>query len=957
MPQVEGQTSICATCGALTDSSLFDNEIACMACLLRLGLAITRRGDCGDSLSTLVPDHIGPYLIARREDGRAWILGHGAMGVTLRATDESLQRSVALKIINTNLGSHRAEARERFAREARAAAALRHPNVATVYQFGVHEQTGQFFYAMELVEGETLEERVRRTGPLDVRTTIGIAQQVTAALVAAEKYGLIHRDLKPANLMLVKHEDEEVETTRRGVCLWRPQRAVPMVKIVDFGLAKVLNTSIDPMRLTHDGFVGTPAFASPEQCDHSALDVRSDIYSLGATLWFALTGRTPFGGHTLEEIRHAQQSNVLPLEHLKAAHVPHRLTSLLKSMLGPEPAARPGTHELAARLRRCAPQAVASRRARVAIAAAALVILAASVFLLHVRDSMHIENSASNPPLPEKSIAALPFENLSPDPSNAFFADGVQDEILTDLARIADLKVISRASVMHYKSGMPRNLRQIGQQLGVAHVVEGSVQRADNRVRVKAQLLDTRTDRQLWAQTYDRDLTDVFAIQSEIAKTIADQLQAKLSPSERSAIERRPTSDISAFDLYTHAKNLLLGASLSSTVKSDLLQAAELLNEAVARDPFFFDAYCQLAFAHDVVYSFGLDHTSARLALAEAAVQAASRLRPDAAETHLARAWNLYWGYLDYEDALAELELARPALPNASQILELTGYIQRRQGRWGQSTQNLKRAIELDARNLFTLEQLAITYGCLRRYAEAKSILERVLTIAPDNAVAKAVRATAEMHSTADTRPLHQIIDSIRTTNAAAIPKIANYWLHCALAERDAASARDALIAFGANPITQTFNVRFSRPVIDGVIARMTKDDLKAHAAFSVARAEQEKIVLAQPNHGPALCVLGLIDAGLGRKEEALREGRRAVELLSVKKDAFEGPAMVEFLAIIAAWVGESDLACEQLTAALRTPGHLNYGELKLMPYWDPLRGDPRFQKILEEAKQPLALN
>jgi Predicted integral membrane protein len=559
--------------------------------------------------------------------------------------------------------------------------------------------------------------------------------------------------------------------------------------------------------------------------------------------------------------------------------------------------------------------------------------------------------------VPEKSIAVLPFENLSPDPNNAFFTDGVQDEILTDLARIADLKVISRASVMHYKSGIPRNLREIGRQLGVAHVVEGSVQCAGNRVRVNAQLVDTRRDRHLWAQTYDRDLTDVFTIQSEIAKTIADQLQANLSPSERSAIERPPTSDISAFDLYTHAKNLLLSASLSSTLKADLLQAAELLSQAVARDPAFFDAYCQLAFSHDALYSFGFDHTGARLALAEAAAQEASRLRSDAGETHLARAWNLYWGYLDYVGALGELELAGQTLPNASQVSELLGYIQRRQGRWRESTRNLERAIELDPLNIFKLHQLAISYGCLRRYTEVKSILDRVSTIAPNDVIARTVRATAEMHARADTRPLHQIIDSIRATNPAAIPKITDYWLQCSLAERDAASARDALIASGKNPVSPNINVRFSRPVMEAVIARMSHDEAKAEAAFTAARSEQEKIVLAQPNHGPALCVLGLIDAGLGRKEEALREGRRAVELLPVEKDAFDGPAMIKFFAIIAAWVGDKDLACEQLATALRTPGHLNYGELKLMPYWDPLRGDPRFEKIIEDVRQPVALN
>src|SRR5262249_6726643 len=283
----------------------------------------------------------GVYEIERREDGSLYELGHGGMGATYRAIDTTLQRKVALKIIRSEVATRSTEARERFLREARAAAALRHEHIATVFQFGISEETGQFFYAMELIEGETLEERVRRIGPLGVRTTIDIAQQVTSALAAAEKHSLIHRDLKPGNLMLVWPDEED--------------GGVPTVKIIDFGLAKVLNAPGDAMHLTHDGFVGTPAFASPEQFESSsALDVRSDIYSLGVTLWFAVTGKTPFGGRGFDDIRRAQQSDVLPLEQLKAAHVPSHLRSLLKSMLAFEPAARPGTHELSAELQRCA---------------------------------------------------------------------------------------------------------------------------------------------------------------------------------------------------------------------------------------------------------------------------------------------------------------------------------------------------------------------------------------------------------------------------------------------------------------------------------------------------------------------------------------------------------------------------------------------------------------------------
>jgi len=575
-------------------------------------------------------------------------------------------------------------------------------------------------------------------------------------------------------------------------------------------------------------------------------------------------------------------------------------------------------------------------------------LLSISLFFLGRFTASTKQNGATE--VPAKSIAVLPFENLSEEKANAFFADGVQDEILTDLARIADLKVISRTSVMHYKSGIARNLREIGEQLGVAHVLEGSVQRSGNRVRVNAQLVDARTDRHLWGQTYDRDLADVFAIQSEIARTIADQLQAKLSPGEKSAIERPPTNDITAFGLYTRAKDLLLTAAESGAGKADSLQAIDLLNQAVARDPSFFQAYCRLAQAHDSLYSAGYDHTSARLALADAAIEAASRLRPNAGETHLARARNIYQGYRDYNGALAELELARQTLPNDSRVFELSGYIQRRQqGRYEESTRTLERAIELDPRNVVLLQQVAaFNYPRLRHYADAKSAWDRLLAITPDDVSAKAERAMVDFEWKGDTRPLHQMIDAIRATNPAAVQRIAERWNICALAERDAAAANNALIASGENPIgLSSENVFFNRPFVEGVIARMTKDDAKARSAFTAARAEQEKIVQAQPNYGPALCVLGLIDAGLGRKEEALREGRRAVELLPVEKDAPEGVDMVKYLAMIAAWIGDKDFACEQLAIAIRGPSSLSYGQLKLMPFWDPLRGDPRFEQIV----------
>jgi TolB-like protein/class 3 adenylate cyclase/Tfp pilus assembly protein PilF len=552
---------------------------------------------------------------------------------------------------------------------------------------------------------------------------------------------------------------------------------------------------------------------------------------------------------------------------------------------------------------------------------------------------------------PEKSIAVLPFENLSSDKENAYFTDGVQDEILTDLAKIADLKVISRTSVMQYKSGLARNLRKIGEELGVAHVVEGSVQRAANKIRVNAQLIDARNDAHLWAQTYDRDLADVFAIQSEIAKGIADQLQAKLSPTEKKAIEQPPTTDLAAFDLYSRAKSLLLTQSFSATNDPDTRKAIELLDEAVKRDPSFFDAYCQLADAHEWLYAvLGSDHTPARLALAEAALQAATRLRPDAGETHLARAQYLYYGRRDYGGALAELESVRRALPNDPRIFELTGYILRRRGDQEEGLRNLQRAAELDPRNLVTLQQIALSYQSLGRYAEAIAALDRALTIVPDNVETRANRDLYELFWKGDTRPLHQTIDAILAQGPGAIASAAIAWFACALAERDLAAAERALVALGDNPCWIESTITLSRNFGEGLLARMTKDEARARTAFEAARAQQEKIVQAQPDYGPTLCVLGLIDAALGRKDLALDEGRRAIALTPLEKDVNNGSRVLQYFAITAAWAGEKELALQQLEAGLRAPDAslvLSYGALKLLPFWDPLRGDPRFEQIV----------
>src|SRR5262249_14614937 len=401
-----------------------------------------------------------------------------------------------------------------------------------------------------------------------------------------------------------------------------------------------------------------------------------------------------------------------------------------------------------------------------------------------------------------------------------------------------------------------------------------------------------------------------FVVESEVAQAVAGRLKANVSSGERLAIQEWPTKDLVAYDFYARAKGPLLSRGIDNS-KAILLPAIDLLNQATARDPTFLDAYCLVAWAHDLLYFLGIDHTSTRLALAEAAIKEASRLRPDAGETHLARAWNLYWGYLDYNGALAELNIARRSLPNDAHVQQLAGYIYRRQGRWDESTHSLERALVLDPRNVGTLQQVALSYGHLDRYADEQLALDRVLAIEPNDLPTKLARASVEMNWKAHTRPLHQAIDSIRATNALALPALADDWLLCALAERDVAAANNAVIACAPDedPLGSEA-IHFNRSFVRGFIARMAKQDENAQSAFAAARVEQAQIVQAQPDYGPAFCVLGLIDAALGRKDEALREGRRAVELLPVEKDAVDGPVMIKYLAIIAAWAGEKDLAC-----------------------------------------------
>jgi TolB-like protein/class 3 adenylate cyclase len=579
---------------------------------------------------------------------------------------------------------------------------------------------------------------------------------------------------------------------------------------------------------------------------------------------------------------------------------------------------------------------------------AAAVVLIAAITLVVLRIGLRARSGGSSLSVSEKSIAVLPFENLSADKENAFFADGVQNEILTSLAKIADLKVISRASVMVYKVGNPRNLRDIGQQLGVSHVLEGSVQRAGGKVRVNAQLIDAHTDKHLWAQSYDRELADVFAIETELAQTIAGELQAKLTSSEKAAIEEKPTQDLVAYEFYARAVSLIYNVqsfAVDAPEKS-LSEAVDLLNKAVARDPNFLLAYCQLAFAHDMVYADEIDHTPARLALAQSAIDSAFRLKPDSGEAHLALGWHLQ--YSEYDRARAELALAQQSLPNDPRVYELAGKIDRRQGRWADATHNLQRASELDPRNLPYLLNLGATYNLwLHDYEQYAKVMDRTLALHPDAKPTRIFRAFIAVDQRADTGPWRVAIEKILAEDPASAkdPFLTGQRFILALFDRDLDAAGVLATALSQKDSPDWY-LDFGRDFWMGVVARLKGDETSARAALTRALAEYKEEI-SNLDDVFLLSRLGLIDAILGKKEEALSEGRRAIEMLPIVKNATTDGYVKRYVAMICAWAGERELALEHLEVVARIPGGPSYGDLRLNPMWDPLRGDPRFEKIV----------
>ena len=857
-------------------------------------------------------------------------IGRGGMGVIYRARQRHSRRIVALKRILT----YHADSQEtlvRFRREAEAAARLDHPNILPIYEVGENED-GLPSFSMKFAAGGSLLDAAP-TLRNDPRRIVNLMAKVARAVQYAHEQGILHRDLKPGNILL-------------------DGRGEPLVS--DFGLAKWLDTTSNlTQTLT---IFGTPGYIAPEQANGAAakLTPAADIYSLGAILFNLLTGRPPFlGEHALAVVKQAAEKPAPKLRSLVPTLDRDLETICAKCLEGESNARYRSAGDLAEDLERwlagrhivARPVSAPARVWRWSRRNPLVAGMAALVLTLGTAVGVMIWKSEMATPPKAFGVAILPFESLGTEKENAFFADGVYDGVLNKLAKIANLKVISHNSVAKYRG--ERDAQEIGRALNVAYVLKGSVRRDAGRIHVTVQLTDTLNNSQVWAQEYDQDLANVFVTQSQIAQKVADRLGAEVSSTEKAAIQEPQTTDLIAYDLYLRAKGLINGIWFSTRAKEDLFQASQLLDQAVARDASFFDAYCQLAEAHDRIYFLGFDHTEARLKSSETAIQSIRNLRPDSGETHLTLGQHLYWAYQNYDGAHQELAIARRTLPNEPRIPLMAGYIDRRQGHWAKSLEEIKKALELDPRNFSILQQISLTYQALGRYKETAASLDAVLAIAPKDLATKMQRAWVDLQWRSDPKPLHTTIETVLAEDPSVAPVIVIQWLELALSERDPAAAEHALAAMPMGGCRDE-NIAFPNSWCEGLVARLRGDEPAARAAFTNARKQLEQIVRDQPNYAAALCALGVVNAALGNKEDAIREGERAVALTPPTQSAIDGAMFIQYLAVIYAWTGDKDHAIQRLTEAVKLPGsHVTYGHLRLNPLWDPLHGDPRFEAII----------
>jgi serine/threonine protein kinase/Tfp pilus assembly protein PilF len=928
-PQAAGT---CATCGRPLTQVGSKGE--CLRCLVGLGfLADGEEPERPAARGRLTP---GPLKYAHFEvevaaDGFPVELGAGGMAITYRARDTVLNSEVALKVIDRRVAQNPG-ARARFLREARAAANIHHPNVAQVTYYG--EQDGECFYAMELIKGETLEARVRRDGPMPLALALEVIEQAARALAAAEACGVVHRDIKPSNIML---ESDVSEALR--------------VKMIDYGVAKVMGPQAEPaIEQTQAGFIGTPAFASPEQFVGTGklpVDTRSDIYSLGVTFWYLLKGRTPFVGGTMEEIR-LRQTGELPQEQLRGLHLPAQVIALLKSMLAPDPKDRPQTaRELLSAVHSCYarfnPEA-RSRRRRVVLAGAGAT-LAIAAFVL---GTWLYQRAWLLSPI-ERSIAVLPFANLSSDKENAYFAEGIQDEILTRLSKIADLKVISRTSTQHYKSA-PENLREVAKQLGVAHVLEGSVQKSGDAVRVNVQLIKAATDSHLWSDTFDRKLIDIFSVESEVAKAIADQLRAKLTGQEEEVIAAKATDNHQAYDAYLRGLAYTLKTAFAP---ANSLGAQKYVKEAVRLDPNFALAWALLSYVDASGYlTQSLQPTAALREEAREAAETALTLQPNLGEAVFAKGFYYYACLRDYDTAVTYLEQAYRLLPNDSRIPQALAYVERRRGNWDKSEAYFNEAEKLDPRNVNLLSQHARSYVCLRRFPEALAKLEQILNITPDDIdtlVLKARIAQAE----GDLPRASALLAPLRL--GADYANALETQVYQAILESRPARVIAQLKEILAKPDQALGYYNGELRFWLGWAQEVAGDHAGARESWNQARSELELFLKEQPENFVLLGDLALTNMALGNNAAALALAERAIAMISIEKDALTGPRPLDILARVAARIGDPDRSISTLEKLLSIPYEaplaanppLTPALLRLDPMFEPLRNDPRFQKLI----------
>ena len=927
VPGVLPIPSKCDQCG----TALRLGQGLCVSCLLREGLA----DDATDSeeqfeavlSEAAVPDkhwRLGNYDILSE-------IGRGGMGIIYRARQRRSRRIVAVKrVLSYHADSH--DRLQRFRREAEAAASLDHPNILPIYEVSETEE-GLPFFSMKWATGGSL----RDAGPAlrhDPKECVRLMAKVARAVSYAHNAGILHRDLQPGNILL-------------------DGRREPLVS--DFGLAKWIDENSDLTR-TLTTF-GTPGYIAPEQADGPAAAVTpaADIYSLGAILFNLLTGRPPFQGtNAVSVIRQAAEAPAPRLRSL-TGELDRDLETIVARCLERDPRER---YESAAALaedlerwlegrpilaRPVSAPAQAWRWARrnpvLAAAATACVILTVALVSVLSRDWPGQPGRA-----PEKSIAVLPFENSGGSEADAVFTSGIQDDILASLGKVGELKVISRSSVREFEPSTPRDLREIARSLGVRHILEGSLRRAENRVRISAHLTDAQTGQQLWAETYDRELADIFAIQGEIAQQIATRLQAELSPREEAQIRARPTADMLAYELYLRARDLAEKPGLSTEERT--AQQVRLLDQAIARDPAFVPALCLLARVHVFAYWSNYDHTPARLAAARKALRAAARLKPGAGEVQLTRGIIHYWGKRDFAPALAELSKAAKALPNDADIPMFIGLIKRRQGDWEGSTLALEQARTMDPRNEIILFELTRTnYFALKRYDDAAEACDSVLVRKPEAFDFALARAKVDLAGYADLRRLQALLRGPFPSTVDA-EHIAGERLELSLLERNYDAAREALTAL-ALPKFNWAGYETPREWYEGLIALGLGDAAAARAAFEAAQGRVIAIVAERPDDAKAHIVQAEIQARLGLKAEAIAAGERALSLRPVAKDAVDGVHIMGRLAGVYAQVGELKRGLELLGASASMPNGPNYGSLKLEYTWDPFREEPLFASIV----------